>query len=178
MVINLNILFENTTQYTKEVYSEFLKFHNEKYNFSYTFYTLFFAMLMLFCIIVHIKNLNIYYAILFIVVFICFILWRFFRPVFRVKKEVKSEKISKEKKFKFVFYKNYFKIYDKKDVYKLYYFNLHKVFETNKFFYLYIDKEHSFLLNKDGFSVGSASEFSEFIKKKCWFKYKNVKKQV
>lgn len=174
----MKILFKNTTQYSKKVYSEFLKFHNKKYNFSYTFYTLFFAMLILFCIILHAKNSNIFYTIFFSIILICFISWRFFRPVFKMKKEIKSDKIAKEKKFKFVFYNNYFKIHDKKDVFKIYYFKLRKVFETDDFFYLYTDKEYSFLVSKSGFSVGSETEFSEFIKKKCWLKYSKEKKQV
>ena len=102
--------------------------------------------------------------------------WRFFRPAFTVNKELKSDKIAKEKKFKFIFYKNHFEIHDKKDIFKIYYFKLRKVFETDDFFYLYIDKEHSFLVIKSGFTVGSESEFSEFIKKKCWLKYSRKQK--
>ena len=56
---------------------------------------------------------------------------------------------------------------------KVRYFKLYKIFETTDFFYLYIDKEHAFLIDKNGFTFGSAEEFSKFIHKKCLFKYKN-----
>ena len=49
----------------------------------------------------------------------------------------------------------------------------HPIYETNKFFYLYIDNERAFLVNKDGFIRGSSSDFSKFIQKRCLFKYKN-----
>ena len=44
---------------------------------------------------------------------------------------------------------------------------LFKVFETKDYFYLYIDDENAVLVSKNGFKLGTAEEFSEFIKKKC-----------
>lgn len=38
-MINLKILFKNTTKYSKNIYEEFLKFHGEKFKLSYTLYT-------------------------------------------------------------------------------------------------------------------------------------------
>ena len=46
------------------------------------------------------------------------------------------------------------------------------LFETEDFFYLYITKEHAALVNKKGFKIGDSDSFSEFIKNKCKFKYK------
>ena len=56
------------------------------------------------------------------------------------------------------------------------YYKLKKVFETKKYFYLYIDKRHAFILDKNGFKKGDITTFSDFIKKKCLFKYKKYEK--
>ena len=66
----------------------------------------------------------------------------------------------------FNFYKFYFEI----DKTRVYYFKLHKVFETKDYFYLYLDEDTAFLVSKSGFKLGTPKDFSEFIKKKCIFK--------
>ena len=37
--IYLKILFKNETKYNKEIYENFLNFHNKKFHFKYTLYT-------------------------------------------------------------------------------------------------------------------------------------------
>lgn len=90
-----------------------------------------------------------------------------------VSKELKSEKIQKETVFTFKFYKTFFTCQDDKFISKIKYYKLRKVFETDNFFYLYIDKNHSFLIDKSKFKYNNSSDFSNFIKKKLWFNYKN-----
>lgn len=53
------------------------------------------------------------------------------------------------------------------------YFEFKKIFETDENFFLYTDEKHSLILDKDGFEIGTAKGFSEFIKRKCPFKYSN-----
>lgn len=53
------------------------------------------------------------------------------------------------------------------------YYKLYKIYETKTFFYLYIDNDHAFLINKSGFVRGLSDDFSKFINKKCLFKYKS-----
>ena len=50
-----------------------------------------------------------------------------------------------------------------------------KVFETKDYFYLYLDEDTAFLVSKSGFKIGTPKDFSEFIKKKCIFKYSKEK---
>ena len=38
---------------------------------------------------------------------------------------------------------------------------------------LYIDKTHAYLLDKSGFTKGTVDEFSDFIKKRCWWRFKS-----
>lgn len=170
----MKLLFKNTTQYTKPVYDEFLEFHRKKYHLTYTIYTAVVTALVLFCIVLQVKYHNFTLAILVCCVLTAFILWRLLHPVSEVAKEYKSDKIKKEKEFTFKFYDKFFIVSDDKEFSKLKYFNLYRVFETNSFFYLYIDKTHSFLLNKSCFKKQNPHEFSIFIKKKCWWCYKKV----
>ena len=174
MVINLKILFKNTTIYNEEIYNEFLVFHNKKYHLSYTFYTAFIIMLIIYCLAVQIIYHNYTLAIAFCCFFTIFFLWRFLHPYTIVKKELESEKIVKSKSFSFVFYNNKIKIRDRQNFTITYYFKLRKVFETEKFYYLYIDRTHAYVLDKNCFSIGNSSDFSSFIKKKCRFKYSNI----
>lgn len=171
-VINLKLLFKNTTQYTKGIYEEFLAFHNKKYRFTYIAYTTIVVAFILFTLILQIKYRNYSIAILLCCGLTFFVLWRFFRPVSEVTKDYKSDKIQKEQKFTFKFYDKFFITEDDKEYSRIKYYELYRVFETADFFYLYIDKTHSFLVDKSKFKKDNPSEFSKFIKKKCWWKFK------
>ena len=56
------------------------------------------------------------------------------------------------------------------------YLQIHKVFETEKYFFLYLDEKSSLILNKEGFDIGTAEEFSKFIKGKALLKYRKESK--
>ena len=99
-----------------------------------------------------------------------FLVWRVFHPYFFVKKEANSNKVQKSMKNTYSFYDKYMKIRNKSTVIKLNYYKLYRVFETNNYFYLYINKNYSFVLSKDGFSIGNPVDFYKFIKKKTWYK--------
>lgn len=170
----MKLLFKNKTKYTKQVYKEFVEFHNDKYHLSYFLFNICIVFLVLFCIILQLKYKYYNLAIIFCIVLTVFALWRFFHPISVVKKEIKSDKIQNEKEFTFKFYDKYFKIKDKLQMDTIKYYKLYKVYETNTFFYLYIDRTHAFLLNKDNFITGNPIDFSKFIKKKCWYCFKKV----
>ena len=171
----MKVLFKNTTKYTKAIYDEFLAFHRKKYHFSYLCYTLFVVAFLLFSLILQVKYHNFTLAILFCFVLTAFLLWRFFHPIYTVNKEYQSDTIQKEKEYTFKFYEKFFTIQDKREISKIKYYQLYKVFETSTFFYLYIDKTHSFLLDKTKFKNNSSNDFSHFIHKKCWWNFKEVK---
>ena len=165
------LLFKNSTKYSKKVYDEFTRFHNDKNSLSYDLFTIFIIVLLIYCLVMTIKNKIVFLAVIFGVALIVWVAYRLFNPVFFYKKEVNKKDVSKEKTFKFYFYDNYFKIRDNLDYNTIYYFRLHKVYETKNFFYLYFDKKYSFIVDKSGFSQGTAEEFSKFIKNKMWLKY-------
>lgn len=167
----MKVLFKNKTQYTKDTYAKFLKFHDSKYGFKYMIVTILLVIMLIYCVILTLINKLWLLGITFILSTIIFIAYRFFYPVSQVKKELKGKAISKEKSFTFKFYERSFKVVDKINYSQLPYWKLKKVFETNDFFYLYIDKTHAFLVKKDGFTYGNVNDFSKFIKKKCWYKF-------
>lgn len=174
----MKILFKNKTKYSKETYTKFLKFHDEKYGLSYTFFTIFILLTILYCVIFNFSNKQWITGSVFILSFIIFILYRFLKPIYLVKKELKSKPITEEKTYIFKFYDKTFKIYNDFNYDLIPYWKLKKIFETNDFFYLYVDKIHAFLINKKTFTYGTPEDFSKFLKKKCWFKFKivNLKK--
>ncbi len=169
----LKVLFKNTTQYSKLIYDEFLAFHTKIYHFSYLAYTVLVTAFLLGSLILQIKYHNFSVAILLCFGFTSFILWRFFRPIHDVSKEYNSETIQQEKSFTFQFYDNFFVIKSSQVYSKVKYYQLYRIFETTDFFYLYIDKTHSFLVSKSGFKKNNPDDFSKFIQKKCWWCYRN-----
>ena len=165
-----NILFKNTTTYTNKNYSQFLKFHNDKYEFSYNFYTIIMSVLLGYCVIINIKNKNLLTTLLFTLLLIGFVLLRFYLPIKRLKKTKETIKKSKTSSHTFLFYDYYLKV-DKQIVY---YFKLYKVFEAKDYFYLYINQDYALMIDKHGFQIGTVENFRSFIKKKCLFKYKEI----
>lgn len=163
-------LFENTTTYTSDIYKEFVEFHNKKYNFRYHLYTMFILFLIVFCMVLQFLYGNITLGIIFVFVMVFFLLYRVFHPYLFVKKEAKSDKIQKQLKNTYSFYDNYMEIKNNKNIVKLKYFKLYKIFETENNFYLYINKNYSYVLTKDGFTTGNPEKFYKFLKKKLWYK--------
>lgn len=167
------LLFKNSTQYSKKLYDNFTRFHNKKNSTSYEIFTIFILILLAYCIFATINAKLIFLGITFIIVFILFIFYRFFVPIYVYKKESKKKAITKELTFKFYFYDTYFKVRDNLNYDKFAYFRLYKVYETDNYFYLYLSKNYSFIIDKKSFSLGSSKDFSSFIKNKVKFKYHN-----
>ena len=162
----MDILFSNTTKYTKQVYLDFLEFHNKKFGKRYWFNTILISAIILYILIVNVIHLNWRLIILLIIAGISFFIYRIKSQENIIKKELKKEPITQEKEFKFIFYEKYFKIRDKLQTETIKYYKIKRIYQTERYFYLYIDKTHSFLLSKNGFTTGNLESFYKFIKKK------------
>lgn len=171
------LLFKNSTQYSKKLYDDFTHFHNEKNSMSYEIFTVFILILLIYCIFATINARLVPLAITFIVVLVIFICYRLFVPIYTYKKESNKKSITKELTFKFYFYDTYFKVRDNLDYDKINYLKLYKVYETNNYFYLYLRKNYSFILDKKSFFLGTSEEFSSFIKNKIKFRYYDCSKK-
>lgn len=161
-------LFKNITKYNSKNYDQFIKFHGEKFNFSYNMYTIVMAVLLIYCVILNIIQKNIPFILLFLAMLILIFLFRMYFPMKRYQKTKNQYSKNKETSIFFTFYKFYFSVGKKTFPYS----RLYRVFETKDYFYLYIDDENALLVSKNGFKMGTAKEFSEFIQKKCFLKYK------
>lgn len=110
---NQEILFKNTTKYNSKNYNQFIEFHNKKFAFSNNFYTIIMTILLIYCIILNTKKLNIPFLFLFVALLICFLLWRIYFPMKRYQKTQKKLGKIKESRYTFSFYNLYFQL-DKK----------------------------------------------------------------
>lgn len=163
--------FENTTIYTQEIYSHFLEFHNRKYNLKYNLYTCFISFLLIFCMVLQFLNGNIDICIIFVLVFIAFIFWRVFHPYLIVEKEVTSDKIQKQLQNTYSFFDKYLQISNINGLSEIKYHKLYKVLQDKYSFYLYIDKDHALIVNKNGFSLGDVNNFYNFIKRRTLHRF-------
>lgn len=165
----MKALFKNKTSYSKDVYDNFLEFHGKKFGFRFKLYNILIIAIILSCI-VYLVAYNIYSsAIVFCLILVIFIVWRFLKPISLVNKEYCSDKIRNSTTYIFNFYEKYFTVQDKKNISKVKYHKLHKIFDAQNFFYLYVDNTYAFLIDKSGFVKGDPNNFYVFIKKKKLF---------
>lgn len=149
----MEIRFQNTTAYNLEEYKKFVEFHAKKYNMTYHAYTLFIMFLLIFCMVLQFRYGKVLLGIGFIVVLVSFLFYRVLHPLFLTKKEATSKKVQKRMKNTYTFYDDFATISNGKDHVKLTYFKFYKIFEEKDRFYLYLDKNHSYILLKDNFTV-------------------------
>lgn len=166
-------LFKNTTIYTNKIYKQFTDFHTKEYRFSYQLYTAIVCVSLLFCFILQVIYHYYTLAICLATILTFFFLWRFFHPISSIKKESNSDKYKSENKYTFIFYTKSMEVVSLDTIVKISYCNLYKIFETNDFFYFYVDKKHAFLISKSGFEKSSSLDFSNFVQKECKMIYKN-----
>ncbi len=169
----MKILFKNNTKYTKENYNAFIEFHRNKYGKKALIKLGIIAIYILYIIIFNIiyKNWKII-IVLFIMGIITYLLNNF-----KIQRQSTNNKkiIKVQKNFTFYFYEKHIKIKCGRKFDRLRYFEIHRAFETQEYFFLYTDEEHSLIISKDGFEIGNAKDFANFIKKKCLLKYKKEK---
>ncbi len=166
----MKILFKNNTKYTKERYNDFIEFHKNKYGKKVLIKIILTLICLLYIVVFNIINRN--WKIILLLLVIGLVLY-VLNNTKQEKQSSNNRKITKkQKEFTFYFYQKYIKIKCGRKFDRLKYFELHKVFETKEYFFLYTDEKHSLILSKDGFEIGKATDFTNFIKKKCLLKYK------
>lgn len=166
----MKLIFKNKTKYTKQVYANFLQFHQNKYGIKYKFTTILTILILSFFIITNLQYSNYPTVFLVVIALVLFCLHQFFYPIKKVEKELKTEKFEKEKEVTYKFYEKFFVISEGMKTEKMKYSKLHRVFEAENFFYLYINIDHAFLLDKSTFTKGNTSEFLKFLRKKTFYK--------
>lgn len=166
-------LFENKTKYSQKEYDIFLKSYEEEYATSdkayMTFYILFFGL----CMILAFKEREIILAISLLIGLGIYLWYKIIRPFKAVEKDKKSQKLSGSFINKYEFFKNYFRVENPEGEAQIFYFKLYRVVETKSYFYIYISRQYAFIVSKLGFTEGKSEDFSKFIKKKVFSRYKN-----
>ena len=164
----MKILFKNTTKYTKENCNNFLEFHTNKYGKKELLKMILFGICILYILIFNIVYKN--WLLVLGTILLSGMIY-----LIEKKKSVKQQRNkNKEKEFTFYFYEKHIKIKYRREFERLKYFQFHKIFETDEFFFLYLDDKKSLILSKNGFEIGNPKEFSKFIKNKCPFKYNKI----
>lgn len=166
----MRILFKNTTKYTKENCDNFVEFHSNKYGKKELLKLVLVGICILYILIFNIIYKN--WRLVLGAIVIGVILYLFQQC--KIEKNNKNKK--KVKEYTFYFYEKHIKVKHRRQFERLKYFQLHKIFETDEYFFLYLDEKSSLILNKAGFEVGTPKEFSKFIKNKCPLKYRNEDK--
>lgn len=163
----MKILFKNTTKYTKDNTNNFIKFHTNKYGKKELIRIILLGCCILYILIFNIISRN--WLVVLVLAFIAGIIYL----IEKIRNEKKAKGKNKVKEYTFYFYEKHIKVKCKRQFERLKYFQLHKIFETDEYFFLYLDEKSSLILSKGGFEVGTAKDFSKFLKSKCPFKYKN-----
>ena len=163
-------IFINKTKCSKKEYNMFIKSHQQQYGLKEDLYTLIYVIFFISFIIYSLKN-SIYFAvIMLIIVLILFLAYRIIYPNIVVKKELKSKKIIQEQVNTYNFYKYYFKVENNQGKSNIMYFKIFKVLENKTHIYLYLTNTRAFVVS--GFEKGTSEDFSKFLRKRVWFRYK------
>ena len=173
----MKILFKNVTKYSEENYNQFLDFHASKFGLKNLLYFIFVTLFLLWFIYLEIKENAFFFAFIIFLGLILFYFFYYFKPQKEAQKSYNSPQIQEEESFSFIFYEHEFKITslkEKKSVIVVYN-ELYKIFDTENFFYFYLDDTHSYIIDKKSFVKGNSNEVSEYFKRHYFFKYKKVK---
>lgn len=172
----MEILFKNTTTLNKDNYLDLIKFHGKKNNFKYYSYTAVMALILIIGMSYQIILKNYISLILLALIFIGFLAYRLLSPYKKAEKEMKGEKLQGNLTNTFFFYDKNFIVKNKYGKDSLKYRKIFKIYENDDVFYIYINKENVFIIEKNNFEIGSSSEFKKFISKKVGYKFKSSKK--
>ncbi len=165
-------LFQNKTTLSKNIYIELLAFQQKKFGWRYTAYTAIFSLLFILLISFLFANHYFAHGFIFFAIFVCFSAYQFIQPTRKNIKEFHSDKVQNNLVNIYSFYEKYFVIKNTVGSDKIAYYKLHRVFEAENYFYLYLDKTNILVLDKSGFLLGTIQDFKKFMKHKMWLKFR------
>lgn len=168
-------IFINETKSSKKEYNMFIKAHGKQYGLQEDLYTIIYAVLFFCFIIYSFFNGMFLPGIIIITVLVLFLSYRIIHPYVTIKKELKSKKIKNEELNTYKFYKYYFKVKNKQGEANIIYFKIYKVLETGTNFYIYLNNTNAYVVSKQGFIKGNSDDFSDFLRRRVWHRYKMEK---
>ena len=169
----MELKFKNITKCSKEMYNEFLTFHNKKFAMKERLQLLFILFVIAYMIVFNIKFGNFkYLALISIILLICFFAYKVYRRETAPKREMKSSKIVNKDEIVYEFYNLYVNVSRNGNNGRLWYNKIYKIYQDNDNFYFYLDDTHALIMKKNTFVKGNLKDFKEFISKRCIFKYR------
>ena len=166
-------LFENKTKYTQKAYDIFIDSYMQEYSLSNKLFMLWNFSFFGFCAVLAFYSKEIMLGIAIIIGLLIYLAFIVVKPILEGKKVQKSEKLSGTFINTYKFYKKYFRAENPDGEAQIYYFKLYKIVETEEYFYLYISRDYAFIMAKSGFTKGTIEEFTNFMRKKIYLKYKD-----
>lgn len=166
-------IFENKTNYSEKEYDIFLESYKKEFATSENVYIIIYTMFFGFCMILAFIEKEFLLGIALLIGLGIYLWYKIIRPNKLVEKTKKSQKVSGSFVNNYDFYQNYFKVENSEGKAQILYFKLYRVVETKDYFYIYISRRYAFIVSKAGFTKGNKVDFSKFIKKKVFTKYKN-----
>ena len=164
-------IFVNKTVCTDKEYKIFLKSYQKEFARTDLLYILFNIIFFGVCSILLFINQDYLVGSVIIIGIILYV----------ILKRKRNQKIAKEQNKKvqekftndYIFYNRNFAIKTKEGKANIWYFKIYRIVETEKYFYIYLNRKYAYIIAKDGFTKGEGKDFGEFIKRKTFFKYRN-----
>ena len=159
------------------MYNVFAKSYIAENSLSEKAYFLFTVVFFGLCMILAFIEKEFILAVIVLIWLIFYLWYKLIRPLKREKKQTANIKTRGGFFNTYKFYNNYFDVDNPEGTAKIYYMKIYKMIEDAQYYYIYITKEHAFIISKNGFLKGNSIEFSDFMKKKLIFKYKKSKEK-
>ena len=166
-------LFENKTECSQKDYDIFLEEYKKEFTTSDYAYILFYVVFFGICVFLAFSKKEFILGFVLLTGIIIYLWYKIIRPTNMVEKTKENQKLNGNIINNYIFYKNYFKVESTEGKTQFLYFKIYRVVETKEFFYIYITRQLAYIISKNGFTKGDKREFTNFLKKKVFTKYKN-----
>ncbi len=170
-------LYKNKTKYTQKEYEIFLKSYKKEYAFTDSLSIIFNFVFWGGCMVLAFAQKEWLPAIGILIGLIVYIWYKFIRPATKQQEILNGPRMSGKFVNSYTFYQNYFDVENPEGNAKIYYMKIYKMVEAKEYYYIYLTKELAYIVSKIGFTKGNSDEFSVFMKKKLFRRYKNRMKR-
>lgn len=164
----MDIIFENKTDATKEVLTEFSQNTYKVYSQKYRIFVLLAAIVSAFWAVAEIAAQSYWSSAIMFLAAALFLFLFFKGYILKMNQNRKNLQAlyGQQPQFTFIFFEDGFECVSAKSNLKINYSQITKLIETKNLYLLMIGKQ-GLMLNKSGFTVGSADAFKSFIMGKC-----------
>ena len=163
-------LFRNSTEYNEEVAHAFCAFHFLRRRIgTMAAYAIFGVLMVALAVFV---DPEWYMRLIFAAAGIFLIVWECLLPGKMFNNVMATFRKSKNKVNEYTFREEDFRVAGIQAASVYPYFQITRAYETSRYFYLYFGEDQAYYLKKDGFTVGDAAQFREFLKRKLGKNFK------